>query len=294
MKKIVVGAVEITRVEESLAPSFEPAFLFPEWRPEYLERYVGWMEPHFYDRGSGKFMSSIHSWVIRTKYHLIVVDTCAGNDKRRPSFERFNMLRSSYLERLLSAGIRPEDVTHVLCTHLHLDHVGWNTRLVDGRWMPTFPQARYVFSRRECEFWDTRSGDGGKLPINDNVFEDSVRPILEAGLAELIDPPFQLTDELTIEAAPGHSPGHCILVLRSGGETAIFSADAMHQPVQIYEPHLNSRFCADPDLARQSRQMVLEQCACSNGLLLPAHFGRPHVGRISDRSGGFAFSCDKV
>src|SRR3546814_18826818 len=115
MKKIVVGAVEITRVEESLAPSFEPAFLFPEWRPEYLEQY-GWMEPHFYDRGAGKFMSSIHSWVIRTKHHLIVVDTCAGNDKSRPSFERFNMLRSSYLERLQSAGIRPEDVTHVLCT----------------------------------------------------------------------------------------------------------------------------------------------------------------------------------
>src|SRR3546814_4666766 len=91
-----------------------------------------------------------------------------------------------------------------MCTHLHLDHVGWNTRLLDGRWVPTFPQAKYILSRRECEFWDTRSGEGGKLPINDNVFEDSVRPILDAGLAELIDPPFQLTDELTIEAAPGH------------------------------------------------------------------------------------------
>src|SRR3546814_20429458 len=129
------------------------------------------------------------------------------------------MLRSSYLERLQSVGISPEDITHVLCTHLHLDHVGWNTRLLDGRWVPTFPQAKYILSRRECEFWDTLSGEGGKLPINDNVFEDSVRPILDAGLAEFIDPPFQLTDELTIEAAPGHSPGHRILLLRSGGDT---------------------------------------------------------------------------
>src|SRR3546814_6742142 len=121
MKKIVVGAVEITRVEESLAPSFEPAFLFPEWRPEYLEQY-GWMEPHFYDRGAGKFMSSIHSWVIRTKHHLIVVDTCAGNDKSRPSFERFNKLRSSYLERLQSAGIRSEEHTSELQSLMRISY----------------------------------------------------------------------------------------------------------------------------------------------------------------------------
>ncbi|PTD16808.1 MBL fold metallo-hydrolase [Sphingomonas fennica] len=294
MNSFIVGDVEITRIEESLTPAYPPEFLFPEWHPDYLDRHRDWLAPNFYDLESGKLISSIHSWLIRTRGHVILVDSCAGNDKPRPAFARFDMQRTPYLERLRAAGVAPEDVTHVLCTHLHVDHVGWNTRLLDGRWVPTFPNARYLFSRRESEFWDTRSGEGGRLPINDGVFEDSVRPIIEAGLADLIDPPHALTDELTIEAAPGHSPGHCIMVLRSKGETAIFSGDTMHQPVQVHEPHLNSCFCAEPELARQTRRALLERCASANGLILPAHFGKPHAGRVTERGGEFSISFDSI
>ena len=289
MAVIKVGDVEVHRVEEMLRPGFEPAFLFPDWRPEVLAEHAGWLVPDFYSPADGRFIASIHSWVIKTAHHTIVVDACSGNHKNRPAFERFHMLDTPYLERLRAAGVDPAAVDFVLCTHLHVDHVGWNTKLVDGRWVPTFPNAKYVMSRIERDFWDTRTGAGGKLPTNENVFEDSVRPILEAGLEQLVEGVHMLGDGLMIEPAPGHSPGHVVLKLASGTGRALFCGDVMHQPIQIYQPDWNSRFCVDPDAARASRRRVLEHCASHGDLLMPAHFGKPHVGHVRERGGKFSF-----
>ena len=286
-----IGDVEIVRVEETLGPRFDPAFIFPDWRQDLLDRHRDWMVPNFYDEATRQFISSVHTWVVRTRHHVILVDTCAGNAKQRPLFPNFSGLDTPYLARLLAAGVRPEDVDYVLCTHLHVDHVGWNTRLADGRWVPTFPRAKYVFSRVERDYWDPQSGAGGRLPVNENVFADSVQPILEAGQDLVIDGTHEIGDAFRIEPAPGHTPGHTIMKVASKGEHGVFSGDVMHQPVQIYEPSLNTRFCLEPARAEASRRSILAHCACSRALLLPAHFGAPPCGRVGERGGRFTFEC---
>ena len=291
MTTLNIGEVSITRVEESLGPSFDPHFLFPDWTSELLTKHCGWMSPNYLDEATGKFISSIHSWVLRTPRHTILIDACSGDHKNRPAFPRFHMKETSYLERLTAAGVNPDNVDFVLCTHLHVDHVGWNTRLANGRWVPTFPNARYVFARSEVDYWHTRNGEGGHLPINENVFDDSVAPIIDAGLAIFVDGFERIGEVLTIIPSPGHSPGHCSVELTIDGKTGIFSGDVMHQPVQVYEPHLNSRFCSHPEQARDSRRKLLARCAADQCLVLPAHFGAPHFGRIVEKAGRYRFVC---
>ncbi len=155
-----IGETSVTRVYESAGPGFPAQHLLPDWDPKVLEEHGTWLSPNYYEAATGKFISSIHSWVIRTKHHTILVDTCCGNGKDRPGFERFHMLNTPYLDRPAAAGVKPEEVDYVLCTHLHVDHVGWNTKLLDGRWVPTFPNAKYVFSKVERNHWDPARNAG--------------------------------------------------------------------------------------------------------------------------------------
>ena len=284
-----IGEVSVTRVEEVCGPGFEPAFLFKDWSEAVLEEHAAWMIPDCYDPVSKRFIASIHTWVLRTRSHTILVDTCTGNDKERPQFARFHRLSTAYYERLLEAGVDPLKVDYVLCTHLHVDHCGWNTRLIDGRWTPTFPNAKYVFSRKELDHW---SGAEGREGFNAGVFEDSVRPILDAGQELIVDGDYELGDGLLIEPAPGHTEGHVTLRLLSKGAEGIFTGDIMHQPIQVYRPEWNSCFCAAPEAARATRRRILEYSAEANALVLPGHFAGTHAGRVGRRGDRFFWAFD--
>ncbi|WP_063779957.1 MBL fold metallo-hydrolase [Bradyrhizobium pachyrhizi] len=284
-----IGQTTVTRIEELLGPSLQPEELLATWDPAVLKEHGHWMAPNFYHPSTNQFVMSVHSWLIRTPHHTILVDTCCGNAKNRPASPHFHRLDMPYLDRLRCAGVEPEDIDYVLCTHLHVDHVGWNTRLLDGRWVPTFPNAKYVFSSKELQFWDPSLNP--HLPEEAReVFTDSVLPVIAAGQGQAVDTTDQLSDSLLIEPAPGHTPGQILLRLLSGQDEGVFIGDVMHHPIQVYHPTWNSRFCMDPEQAVNSRMRVLDHCAERHCLMLPTHFGAPHAGRI--RRGAASFSLE--
>jgi len=283
-----VGGATVTRIEEQLGTVRMTAgeFLVGFERAAF-ERHLGWMAPEHYAPAEDRLISSMHSWLVRTGRHLVLVDGCCGNDKERPFNPRFHRLGTRYLENLRAAGVAPEEIDIVLCTHLHADHVGWNTRLENGRWVPTFPNARYLFSDREDARWNP-ARNGALEPARALVYQDSVLPVVEAGLATRLEGEHAIDDALLVEPAPGHTPGHVLLKLLSGGARGLFCGDILHHAVQVYEPGWNSAFCEDPDAARRTRRRVLEHCADERALLFPTHFGRPFVTAIERAGDGFA------
>ncbi len=284
-----IGHVDIARIEESLGHGFAPDFLFPTAEKDLFAGSAAALGPNFFDAGAGRLMSSIHTWLVRTGRHVILIDTCAGNHKHRPMLPRFHKLDTPFLDRLRAAGVAPEQVDYVICTHVHVDHVGWNTRLVDGRWVPAFPNAKYIIARREIDFWTAQAAAAAPDDLVAILYNDSIRPILDSGQAELVEGDHPLGDEIMLTPAPGHTPGQVIAHLRAGGRRAVFSGDVMHHPIQIGNPHVNSCFCENHDEARATRLRLLESCSETGALLLPAHFGRPHGVHIEARPGGFAF-----
>ncbi len=198
------------------------------------------------------------------------------------------MLNTRYLERLAEVGLTPDGIDYVLCTHLHVDHVGWNTRLENGRWVPTFPNARYVFSRTEYESAKKDALNPTPRPFSRQMFEDSIHPVVEAGKASLVDGVHELLDQLTLRPAPGHSRGHFRIELRSEGAVGVFAGDILHSPIQVPLWEWSTRVCWDKRMAAASRRELLEFCASEEALLLPGHFQAPHVGRIKRAGGTFA------
>jgi len=285
-----IGDLRVTRVEEQLGfASFPPDRYLSGLTRDVLERHRAWLVPNHYSPEHDRFVSSIHSWLIRTPHHTILLDACAGNHKERPGFARFHQLDTPYLARLRAAGVVPEEIDIVLCTHLHSDHVGWNTMLRDGRWVPTFPNAKYLFSRTENEIGDPRRNPAAEADAQrNNAYRDSVLPVIEAGQAVLVDGLHAIENGLLIEPAPGHTPGHIVLKLADRDERALFSGDAIHHPIQVYRPDWNSCFCELPDLARATRRRLLEHCAEDDALLFPIHFGAPHVAAITHHANAFA------
>lgn len=280
-----IGEIIVTRIEESVDhSSVAPDQFLTGFDAEIFHGHDGWMAPTYYDPAADRLMLSIHSWLIRTPRHTILLDTCSGNHKDRPFSPRFHMLDFPYLERLRAAGVGPEAVDIVLCTHLHTDHCGWNTQLRDGRWVPTFPNARYLFSKAEADAWNPAINPTGSA----QVYLDSVLPVVEAGQAELLTGAHQIDDALLIEPAPGHTPGHIILKAGRGDDQGLFCGDAIHHPVQVFEPHWNTKFCQDPELARHTRRGLLEHCVEERALLFPMHFAAPHVAGIMERRGRFS------
>ena len=284
-----LGNVDVLRVEESHGPGFQPNQLLPDWSAEKIAPHKGWLVPQYYDDVKDRLISSVHGWILKTKHHTILIDSCVGNHKHRPTQPRFHMLDRPFMTNLAAAGVRPEDIDYVLCTHLHVDHVGWNTQLKDGRWVPTFPNAKYVFSKIDRDYFDPSRGEGGKVEANALVFNDSVLPILDAKQDMVVEGVVELTDGITIEPAPGHSPGHVLIKLASAGQEGLFCGDIMHHPMQIYEVGWSSAFCSDAAQARVSRRRMLEHAANHGSIVYPAHFGGPHVCRIAEKAGGFSF-----
>ena len=284
-----LGELEIHRAIESEVPIFDTFTFFPEATREVVEVNKDWLMPRYIDPKTIEVILCIQSYVIKTSHHTILVDTCVGNHKSRPARPSWHMQNSPFIEELASVGVHPEEVDFVLCTHLHVDHVGWNTKLLDGRWVPTFPNAKYIFSRNEFELWAARYEKGETVPVP-LVYEDSVLPIVEAGQAIIVEDTHQIDDGMWLEPAPGHTPGHVMLNLKSGEETALMSGDVIHHPLQLIRPEWSSRACEDPHLSAVSRTKMLERVADTNTLLCPAHFGSPTMGHvISHATDGFRY-----
>jgi glyoxylase-like metal-dependent hydrolase (beta-lactamase superfamily II) len=279
----LIGDIEVARVVE-FEGAFGPInFLLPDISTEFLDAHR-WLRPRFVD-AQGNAVMSFHSFVVRTARHTILVDGCVGNGKERPHRPTWHRQETPYLDRLAQAGVHPEAVDFVFCTHLHADHVGWNTRLQDGRWVPTFPNARYLFARREYEHWHALHAKGDAP--NHGSFADSVLPVVEAGRADLVESDHQIEDGVHLEAAYGHTPGTCLMHVKSRGAHGVFTGDVMHTPVQLADPGLSSRFCTDPLQSAQTRRALCERYAETSSTLLTGHFPSPSAARIVRRGAGF-------
>jgi glyoxylase-like metal-dependent hydrolase (beta-lactamase superfamily II) len=286
-----IGHIRIDRVLEFERPLFEPRTLLPAADPATIESHREWLEPALLDPATGLLVLAFHTFVIRTPRRTILVDTCSGNDKPRPGKPRYHERRWPYLERLATLGVAPDDVDVVVCTHLHVDHVGWNTRLVDGRWVPTFPRARYLFAAAEWRFW--REEYGSARFRDDPYHEDSLLPVFDAGQVVLVDGDHRIDDGVWLEPTPGHTPGHVAVRVASGGQEAVMTGDLMHHPLQCAEPDWSSCFCVDPAGSARTRRAVLERYAGTPTLVLPAHFPTPAAGRIVRAGTGFRFVFDE-
>jgi glyoxylase-like metal-dependent hydrolase (beta-lactamase superfamily II) len=273
-----IGDVTITRVVESVA-NIPAGGLLPSASDDVNASHASWLRPHFVD-DDGNLVLSIHAFAIEVGERKMIVDTCIGNDRKIPGMEALNR-KTPFLSDLATAGFPREEVDTVICTHLHFDHVGWNTMLVDGEWVPTFPNARYVLCRDEWEHWSREGGSGYAATL-----DDAVRPIVDAGLAELVPSDHRVTEEIRLEATPGHTPGHVAVHVESGGRHALITGDLAHHPVQFAEPD----WFADPDTDRAqsaaTRRRLLAEHGDRDVLVIGTHFAPPCIGRlVSDGDG---------
>ncbi len=284
---MMLGEVEVRRVVELGAP-FLPAAVLVPGVPERLWREHGkWLAPDFWDPGSGRVMAAVQTWVLRSEGKTVLVDTGVGNGRVRPHAPHFADLDTDFLARLAAAGVRPEDVDVVVNTHLHADHVGWNTREEGGNWVATFPRATYLMPAADHAHFGPRGADEES---RDPVFADSVAPVDRAGQAQLWSGTHRIDRHLTLEAAPGHTPGSSVLRLASGTDRAVFVGDLLHTPVQILEPGHSSCLCADPREAAATRMRVLGRAADERELVVPAHFRGAGAAEVRREGGKFAVS----
>ncbi|MEU7486952.1 MBL fold metallo-hydrolase [Streptomyces sp. NPDC042319] len=275
MDHIKLGNVSVTRVWEYFGSvDMTPGTFFPESPKEVWEGGDSWLTPHFLDSDTNLVNSAIQTWLLRSEGKTILVDTGVGNHKERPYAPVWSHLETDFLANLARAGVAPEDVDIVINTHLHIDHVGWNTYLDGRQWVSTFPNATYLMPKDDFDFWNPENGHKPLLGRgNQNVFEDSVAPVHRAGRTLLWENSHQIDAGLRLDAAPGHTPGSSVLTLTSGTDRAVFVGDMLHSPVQILEPDTNSCFCEDPAGARATRRKVLGWAADNNALVIPAHLG---------------------
>lgn len=252
--------------------------------PALIEANRHWLAPYFLEEGD-TWSLRFQSWVVEIDGKIIVIDPCNGNG--RPHIvSAFSMLDIPFLERFEATGIRPDEVDYVFCTHLHHDHCGWNTQLRGGRWVPTFSNARYVFTRREYERWNPNGVNFRYVDYNEGVYERSIQPIVDAGLADLVMAPHQLTESLNIHSAAGHTLGHAMLHLRSQHEEAYFTGDCFHHPLQLTQPELQFGDADNLELAIATRKQLILSGLASDALIIPAHLPFPYAGKIRSSEEG--------
>jgi glyoxylase-like metal-dependent hydrolase (beta-lactamase superfamily II) len=276
-----IGNVTVHRVVEVELPT-PGDFVLPDAVPENVSK-IPWLAPHFV-LPDGMLLMSIHALVVESQGKKILVDTCLGNDKKRP-IPDWNMRSGPFLRDLAGAGFPRESIDTVVCTHLHVDHVGWNTMKVADRWVPTFPNARYLIGRKEWDYW-------GNEPVNPDepIMDDSVRPILDAGLADLVEADHKLTSEVWLEPTHGHTPGHVSVRISSDGADAVITGDMMHHPCQIARPDWASSFDWNSEQGRVTRRAALARWSAANYLVIGTHFAAPTAGKIVRDGDGYRFA----
>ncbi|NVN88889.1 MAG: MBL fold metallo-hydrolase [Rhodopseudomonas sp.] len=270
-----IGKVRISKIVE-METTGSTRFILPQATNEEIRKQP-WLIPDFATE-EGRLRMSVHALVVETPTRRIVVDTCIGNDKQGRSVPTWNGLNKPFLADMAAAGYHPDSIDMVICTHLHVDHVGWNTRLVDGEWVPTFGNARYVFGKTEYDYWKAHSTDGEHAA----VFADSIKPIVDAGKADLVASDAALTDEITLIPTPGHSPGHVALHIKSDGEQALLSGDVAHHPCQMAHLDWSSTVDSDPLQSADSRRMLFSRFADTPTLVIGGHFGPGRIQRDGD------------
>jgi glyoxylase-like metal-dependent hydrolase (beta-lactamase superfamily II) len=285
-----IGDARITGVIEYSGPTHPPDFLYPAVdkaeRDAVLKANASWLAPNHYVPHMDRLIVTIQLWVVHAGGNVIVIDTGVGNRKPRPA-ERMDRLNTLVMPWLEAIGAGPDQVTHVVMTHLHTDHVGWNTVESNGQWVSTFPKARYLIPQAEFDHWKALYQKGEA--VNGGSFTDSVLPILDAGLADFMDGTKDVAGCLTPEPVPGHAPGMLSFRLRSRGEEGLFCADILHNAIQVVRPDWNDRYCLWPDKALESRAAGLKR-ACERGaLLMPMHLGAPYCGYVRRRGEGYMF-----
>ena len=266
------GKVKITKVVE-METLGNTRFILPLATREEIQK-LPWLAPHFAN-DEGRLKMSIHALLVETPARRIIVDTGLGNDKQGRSVPTWNNRNDPFLDTLTSDGFPPVSIDTVLCTHLHVDHVGWNTRLTDGKWVPTFANARYVFGRTEYEHWR----DHSDTPAHVAVFEDSVKPIADAGKADLVASDHRLTEEITLIPTPGHSPGHMSVHIKSDGYEALLTGDVAHHPCQMAHLDWSSTADSDPRQSAMTRRDLFSRFADTPTLVIGGHFDAGHIRR---------------
>jgi glyoxylase-like metal-dependent hydrolase (beta-lactamase superfamily II) len=275
MQEVKFGDVTATRVVEYHGDAgTSPGDITPGIPVELWRENRSWLQPDHVNADFTSYVGALQTWVLRSQGKTILIDTGAGNGKERP-LATFANLHTSFLADLAAAGVAPDEVDVVINTHLHLDHTGWNTRLQDGQWVPTFPNATYLMPRIDFDFWNPASGHVSAVlgQGNEGSFRDSVEPVHQAGQTVLWEDSYTIDSSLRLEPAPGHTPGSSVLKLHSGTDRVVFASDTVHVPVQFLEPDYSSCLCEDPALATATRLQILGWAADHGALVMPAHVG---------------------
>ena len=291
MQATRIGDFAVHRICEFEGPFIAPEIFFPDFDPVVLRANPDMSGPRLIDPATGKLVFSFHSFVVKTGRHTILIDACLGNDKERPMRPQFHRLQTSFLADLANVGVKVEEVDYVMCTHLHWDHVGWNTRLENGSWVPTFPNARYIMARREFDHWQGVQQRGEDSPHR-LAFEDSVLPVVRTGQSVLVDDDYALEDGLWFESAPGHTPGNVVIHARSRDDRAAFIGDVLHHQLQLMKPEWSTLACTDPELSRKTRMRLVEEHVERGTRLFPAHFPAPTAGRIVRRGIAYCYAFE--
>ncbi|OCC23599.1 hypothetical protein MB02_10525 [Croceicoccus estronivorus] len=265
-----IGNVEVIRIAESCDP-FPPEMLLHQASAEALAPHLPWLQPHFVD-SAGKMLISVHGLVVKSRNRTIMVDTCIGPHVVEESGQ---LPTNAFFENLLAAGLTPEGIDTVLCTHMHFDHVGWNTMMKDGAWVPSFPNARYLFSRKEWEHWHAAKEKGYAMTLN-----ECVQPIVDGGLADLVDMDHIITDEVRLVPTPGHTPGHVSVAIESCGERAFITGDLFFHPIQWAEIEWGSDADDDAEAAEAMRRHVRDVYGTQDNLIIGTHFAPPTAGHV--------------
>src|SRR5689334_8560291 len=280
MKQLKIGDITIDAVIEREGPWRRPQDFFPAYDEGVFKHHLRTMELEVFDAPSGKMFITYQTFVVRTPRYTILVDTCTGEDKGHPAPFDFPG-KERWRNELFALGISYDKVDYVFCTHLHIDHTGWNTTLRDGRWVPTFPNAKYIFHKREYAAWEAETKRAAEAPGDDRqqllgkVFRYNCLPIVESGQALLVDDDYALDDTVTLTPTPGHSPCHCCVNISSKGQRAVVTGDMMHHVIQCREVDWSPGVDWDPKQAAVSRRTFLTSVADTNTLLMPIHFPSP-------------------
>ena len=270
-----IGKVTVTKIVE-LETVGHTRFILPAATHDEIQK-MPWLIPRLATE-EGRLKMSIHALVVETPSRRILVDTGLGNDKQGRSVPNWNNRQTPFLEMMAAAGFPPESIDTVLCTHLHVDHVGWNTRLVGGRWVPTFEKARYLFGETEYVYW--RDNDLGEERAT--IFRDSVAPVVDAGRADLVASNARICDEITLIPTPGHSPGHMSVRIQSAGEEGLLAGDVAHHPCQMAHLDWCSTADSDPVQSIKARNELFARLADSLVLVIGGHYDAGHIKRDGD------------